>query len=116
MVCFPGCHGGEGREEGVNEGEVGEGLGRREEDTSVGESTKSTVHVRVTCMTYACTCTYMFTRACLRYCRISCCPATEHVEPFMYTCMCKLKLTVKLVAPAKEMPGSLDLAGSVFSF
>ena len=41
------------REEGEKEGEVGEGLGRREEDTSVGESTKSTVHVhvRVTCMT-----------------------------------------------------------------
>ena len=53
MLCFPGCHGGEGREEGNKEGEVGEGSGRREEDMSVGESTKSTVHVHVcvTCMT-----------------------------------------------------------------
>ena len=44
MVCFPGCHGEEGREEG-EEGEFGEGLRRRQVDMSVGESTKSPVHV-----------------------------------------------------------------------
>ena len=41
-ICFSGCHGGEGREEGLG---LGEGLGRKEEDMCVGESTKSTVHV-----------------------------------------------------------------------
>lgn len=51
---FPGCLGGEGREEGREEGEFREGSGRKEEAMSVGESTTSTVHV--TCMTYACTC------------------------------------------------------------
>ena len=39
MFFFPGCHGGEGREEGK------EGSGKMDEDMSVGESTKSTVHV-----------------------------------------------------------------------
>ena len=34
-ICFPGCHGGEGREEGKKEGEFGGGLGRKEEDMSV---------------------------------------------------------------------------------
>ena len=45
MVCFPGCHGGEGQAEGKKVGDVGEGLGKEEEDMSVGESTKSPVHV-----------------------------------------------------------------------
>ena len=45
MVCFPGFHGGERREEGKEQGEVGEGLGKMEEDMSVGELIKSTVHV-----------------------------------------------------------------------
>ena len=45
VVCFPGCHGGAGREEGKKEGECGEDFGRKEEDMSVGESTKSTVQV-----------------------------------------------------------------------
>ena len=40
MACFPGCHGGEGREQGKEER-----LGRKEEDMSVGELTKSNVHV-----------------------------------------------------------------------
>ena len=43
-ICFPGCRGGEGREEGLG---LGEGLGRKEEDMSVGESIKSTLHVDV---------------------------------------------------------------------
>ena len=42
MVCFPGCHGREGREEGKKERDFGQGLGRKEEDMSVGEATKST--------------------------------------------------------------------------
>ena len=56
VVCFPDYHGREVKEELRKEGEFGEEL---EEDMSVGESTKSTVHVHVdaTCMTYACTCT-----------------------------------------------------------
>ena len=41
MVCFPDCHGGEGREEG-KESEFREGL---EEDMSVGGSTKYTLQV-----------------------------------------------------------------------
>ena len=45
VVCFSGCHGGEQRAEGKQEGSVGEGLEKEEEDTSVGESTTSTVHV-----------------------------------------------------------------------
>ena len=44
MVCFQGCHGGAGREEGKKEGECEEGLGRKEEDISVGEATMCTVH------------------------------------------------------------------------
>ena len=40
MVCFTGCHGGEGREEGKEEGELGDSrLGSKEEDMFVGEST-----------------------------------------------------------------------------
>ena len=57
-----------GRETGGGKGGRG-WRGIREEDTSVCESTKSTVHVRVPCMTYA----YMYmyvSRACLRYPRI----------------------------------------------
>ena len=45
MVCFPGCHGGEGREEGKEEGQGGEGVGRKEANMSVGKSAKATVHV-----------------------------------------------------------------------
>ena len=41
---FPGCSGGEGREEGREEGEFGEGSGRKEEAMCVGESTTATVH------------------------------------------------------------------------
>ena len=43
-ILFSGCYGtrAEGREEGLG---LGEGLGRKEEDMSVGELTKSTVHV-----------------------------------------------------------------------
>ena len=44
MICFTGCYGGEGREEGKKEGEC---RGGKEEDMSVGESTKSTVPVDV---------------------------------------------------------------------
>ena len=47
VVCFPGYHGGEGRKEGKTEGECGEGLWRKEEDMSVGESTKSTVCIYI---------------------------------------------------------------------
>ena len=55
MVCFPGCPGGERREERRKEGEFGEGLWGKAEAMSVGELTKYTV--QVTCMMYACTCT-----------------------------------------------------------
>ena len=44
-VFFPGCHGGDGREEGREEVEFRERSGRKEEVMSVGESTTSTVHV-----------------------------------------------------------------------
>ena len=39
MTAFPGCHGGEGREEGKEEGELGERFGSKEEDMFVAEST-----------------------------------------------------------------------------
>ena len=50
VVCFPGCHGEEEREEGQEEGGFEERVGRKEEYMSVGESTESTVHV------YTCRC------------------------------------------------------------
>ena len=67
MVCFPGCHGGEGGEEEKEEA-CGEGLGRKREGMFVGESTKSPVHVEFLLMSCyracvgACICTYNIER------------------------------------------------------
>ena len=84
MVCFPGCHGGAGREEGKKEGECGEDLGRKEEDMSVGESTKSTVHVAAEFLLLE---YYVLLQSMCRYMYNTCIYRSES-EPSTYRWMC----------------------------